>query len=150
MDIYLDQATYDSIAVTFPYLVSAAAATGGGDLPDLRWHIIEPSVPLRLFGVEIVPIPVEHGRYFSAGQVGQPFWCLSFLVDQSLLYMSDVSNVPEAALATLAQRVPAGSLSVLVVDALRIGRHASHFGVGQAISLARLLRPARTYLTGCA
>ena len=135
---------------TFPYLVSAAAATGGGDLPDLRWHIIEHSVPLRLFGVEILPIPVEHGAYFAAGQVGKPFLCLSFLFDRSLLYMSDVSSVPADALALLAERVPSGTLSVLVVDCLRIGRHASHFGVGQAIALARTLRPTRTYLTGCA
>lgn len=48
IDIYLSTECFDEIKRAFPYLVSKGFATGGGDVPDFRWHIIEPNAPFSI------------------------------------------------------------------------------------------------------
>jgi hypothetical protein len=114
---------------------------------------------------------VHHGSNFSDGS---PYLCLGFRFDDKLVYLSDVSHVPEsvwtllkgsqqlygaadnanstsgsASVSAIASQEPK-TPDVLVIDCLRVAPHASHFGVAQAISTALRLRPRRTYLTGFA
>lgn len=50
IDIYLDLNTFNEIKRAFPYLVSKGFATGGGDVPDFRWHIVEANAPFSIGG----------------------------------------------------------------------------------------------------
>ncbi|SCV72853.1 BQ2448_4390 [Microbotryum intermedium] len=77
----------------FPYLADRSKATGGGDVPAFDWHIFSPSEPLHLFGIEIIPLPVHHGKIFSTPP--QPYLSLGFLFDRQIAYISDVSYIPE-------------------------------------------------------
>jgi phosphoribosyl 1,2-cyclic phosphate phosphodiesterase len=56
-------------------------------------------------------------------------------------YMSDCSAVPDAIVALIA------SVKLLIIDALRDKPHPTHLSVGQALEVARRVRPETTYFT---
>ncbi|GAA5939302.1 hypothetical protein JCM3775_007182 [Rhodotorula graminis] len=170
--IFCTKVTYLQIASTFPYMVSKSAGSGGGAVPSFEWHLMPDDAPWTLFGVTITPFPMHHGIWFTTPP--SPLLCLGFLVDSSVLYISDASFIPEAQWARLAEclALPSASgtfpssssastsstsrvrpsplprLQALVIDAggaLRLS--PSHFGLPQAVATARRLGVARTYLT---
>ncbi|PCH33347.1 hypothetical protein WOLCODRAFT_111660 [Wolfiporia cocos MD-104 SS10] len=67
IDLYVSMATFKEIQRAFPYLVSKEFASGGGDVPEFKWHIIEDRVPFEIgdTGVQVTPFAVHHGRIFS-------------------------------------------------------------------------------------
>ncbi|TFK57638.1 hypothetical protein OE88DRAFT_1651482 [Heliocybe sulcata] len=67
VDVYASRDTFTEVTRSFPYLVSKEYASGGGDVPDFKWHIIEDRVPFQIeeTGIEITPFSVHHGRIFS-------------------------------------------------------------------------------------
>ncbi|KAK4046664.1 hypothetical protein OIO90_006476 [Microbotryomycetes sp. JL221] len=92
--IYCTQDTYDEIAKCFPYLTDSMKATGGGDVPAFEWRIFDQSKPMTILGIDVVPLPVHHGKIFS--EPGQPpYICLGYLFDRQIVYLSDVSLIPE-------------------------------------------------------
>ncbi|GAA5982654.1 hypothetical protein JCM11641_002325 [Rhodosporidiobolus odoratus] len=101
--IYLTQETFVEVSKAFPYLTNAGKATGGGDIPALTWHIFKDDEPFELFGVEVMPLPVHHGKFFTTPP--KPYFCLSFLFDSQILYMSDVSYIPTSVWETLGTRL---------------------------------------------
>lgn len=50
LDIYLNVPTFNEIKRAFPYLTSKGFATGGGDVPEFKWHMIEAGVPFSIGG----------------------------------------------------------------------------------------------------
>ncbi|GAA5877593.1 hypothetical protein JCM3774_006127 [Rhodotorula dairenensis] len=197
--IYLTQDTYNEVSKTFPYLTNAGKVTGGGDVPALTWHIFDQDEPFEVAGIEVVPLPVEHGQFFTVPP--SPFYCLGFLFARQLAYFSDVSHIPDCIYARLRQTATTQSAAagtgmrlrtitrwsepkattkamtqieqgestktktmtmtqtknepetetktkVLIVDCLRVEPFASHFGLGQAVEVARRLAADRTYLVG--
>ena len=59
IDVYVSQTTFSEVQRAFPYMVSKEYASGGGDVPEVKWHIFEDSVPIVLeeSGIEILPLP---------------------------------------------------------------------------------------------
>lgn len=121
----------------------------------------------------MVAVAVHHGKYFT--EPPTPFYCLGFLFDRQLAYLSDVSYIPPEIYRRVAQyvRLPSSAsfngtattngngngyangddededkprLKALIVDCLRVEPFASHFGIGQAVETARRLGAERTYL----
>eukprot|EP00439_Symbiodinium_sp_Y106_P012699 s5475_g1.t2 len=89
-------------------------------------------------GFEVQPLPVLHGGTYV---------CMGFRFGMhgEVLYLSDVSKVPDKTMAVL----KASRAEVLVVDALlKSGPSYSHFGLAQALELVRALRPKRALLVG--
>ena len=112
---------------------SGFVQTGGGDVPALTWHIFDPDAPFQVAGIEVVPLPgtyrpplkrshgqqhkksrltvsgcmarpaVHHGKYFTDPPT--PFYCLGFLFDRQLAYLSDVSYIPPEIYRRVAQYV---------------------------------------------
>ncbi|GAA5929362.1 MBL fold metallo-hydrolase [Sporobolomyces koalae] len=169
--IYCTQDTFDDVSRAFPYLTNTGKATGGGDIPALTWHIIDPVAPFELFGVEIVPLPVEHGKFFTTPP--KPFLCTGFLFNRQICYLSDVSAVPPSVYSTLSNYIElptepeiAGSspeaivngstrdefvkpkLQALIVDCLRLEEFTSHYGLGKAVETIRKLGAKKNYLVG--
>ncbi|GAA5876705.1 hypothetical protein JCM1840_000767 [Sporobolomyces johnsonii] len=167
--IYCTQETFVEIDRAFPYLTSAGKATGGGDIPALTWHIFSDSEAFELLGVRVVPLAVHHGKFFTTPP--QPYFCMGFLFDARILYLSDVSSIPEEVWSQLSDELdlprsspsltngiehlalPASKsnkprLQALVVDCLRIEPFTSHFGLGQAVQTATRLGANKTYLIG--
>ncbi|THH29721.1 hypothetical protein EUX98_g4464 [Antrodiella citrinella] len=67
VDLYVSQATFVEVQRSFPYLVAKEFASGGGDVPEFKWHIIDDrrSFEIENTGIRISPFAVHHGRIFS-------------------------------------------------------------------------------------
>ncbi|GAA5919494.1 hypothetical protein JCM6882_008653 [Rhodosporidiobolus microsporus] len=172
--IYLTQDTFKEVSKAFPYLTNAGKATGGGDIPSLTWQIFNENEPFEVCGVEVVPLPVHHGKFFTTPP--SPYFCLGFLFARQILYLSDVSYIPQDVWTTLSRylALPAypptssisttngaeapgdagepegkkGRVKVLVIDCLRLEPFTSHFGLGQAVATARRVGAEKNYLIG--
>lgn len=126
VDVYLTQECMETVQNTFPYLVDSSFVTGGGDVGALRWHIIDAHTPFTAgpAHVPVTPLKVEHG---FMGADRRPFECLGFRLD-SMSYVSDCHAIPQTTLDKMQ-----GS-ALLVLDALKMTRHASHYSIPQAIT----------------
>ncbi|EPS99072.1 hypothetical protein FOMPIDRAFT_1024325 [Fomitopsis schrenkii] len=67
IDLYVSMNTFKEVQRAFPYLISKEYASGGGDVPEFKWHIIEEGVPFEIgdTGIQIAPFAVHHGRIFT-------------------------------------------------------------------------------------
>lgn len=127
--IYTSPETYTSISNVFPYMVDSKKATGGGDIPSFTWHPFNPSEPFQIPScgqIEVIPLPVEHGMYFTDGPV-RPYMCMGFRIGD-VSYISDASRISEET-----KRKIEGS-KILILDALREIPHASHFSFDEVFT----------------
>jgi phosphoribosyl 1,2-cyclic phosphate phosphodiesterase len=124
---YGDARTLDDIRHTFAYAFAPGVEKGGG-IPDLQLFTIEG--PFCLGALEVVPVPVLHGTRPILGYRFGRF-----------AYLTDCSAIPQASLPLLQD------LEVLVIDALRIRPHPTHFSLDEAMTVARALGPRQTYFT---
>jgi phosphoribosyl 1,2-cyclic phosphate phosphodiesterase len=89
----------------------------------------------RIGGLEITPLPVEHGTVETVGYL--------FETERGFraAYLPDVKRIPEATMALL------GNLQILIIDALRETPHSTHLSLNEALEISRTLLPCRTLLT---
>jgi phosphoribosyl 1,2-cyclic phosphate phosphodiesterase len=96
-------------------------------------HVI--NGPFSLGSTTITPLPVPHGNSIVNG----------FLFARNnvklVAYLSDCSAVPDAVIRQIA------GVKALIIDALRHKPHPTHLSVNQAIEVAKLVQPAKTYFT---
>ncbi|KIR27964.1 metallo-beta-lactamase [Cryptococcus deuterogattii LA55] len=108
--VYLNKETFRAVEETFPYMVDKTKVSGGGDVPQLIWKVIEDEGEFQVEGIDVRVFPVHHGIYFhsvlpptNAEPVcdpptklePEPLICLAFEFDASIIYMSDVSGIPQ-------------------------------------------------------
>ena len=97
------------------------------DLPILSVNPVEQ--PFDLFGIEVIPVPVLHGRLEMYGyRIGK------------LAYLTDVSAIPATSMELL------HDLDVLLLDCLRHEPHYTHFSLAQSLEQAAIIGAKRTYL----
>lgn len=123
---YGSPAAIGALSRIFGYVFTGKDADGYR--PLLEPHSV--SAPFDLFGLTVVPVPLEHGSGGSTGYRIGPF-----------AYLTDCSAIPDASLPLL------HGVEVLVIDALRHTPHPNHFTVAQALETAARLAPRRTILT---
>jgi phosphoribosyl 1,2-cyclic phosphate phosphodiesterase len=124
---YADAGTLDDLRRMFGYIFEAPVQQGGG-LPRLAPFRI--AGPFTLGGVEVVPVPVFHGRLPVLGfRIG------------SFAYLTDCNRIPDESFALLE------GVQTIVLDALRHRPHSTHFSVDEAIAVSRRLGVARAYFT---
>ena len=101
---------------------------GSGYAPLLAAHEI--NAPFELFGRQVIPVPLLHGKTTSFGyRIG------------SFAYLTDCSAIPVSSLALLE------GLEVLVIDGLRWTAHPFHFNIEGAMAAARQLGVPRVIMT---
>ncbi|CAE6495800.1 unnamed protein product [Rhizoctonia solani] len=162
IDVYLSEETMSDVRRGFPYLVSKEFATGSGHIPQFKWHIIESYKPLRLDGLDfdIVPVDVYHGNLPTpqhtippspgAVQVPDPYLCFGFLFGTYMVYMSDVSGIPDQTWDTIEALGGSGPhpYQIFAVDCLKLGRLVAHFGIKDAVDTAVRVNAYKTCLFG--
>jgi len=127
MACYADAATVADVRQMFSYVFDPATPKGGG-LPQLALFTI--AGPFSIGGLEIVPVPIMHGRRPILGlRIGR------------FAYLTDCSAIPEASWPLVA------GLDVLVLDALRERPHPTHFCLDEAIAAARRIGARQTWFT---
>jgi phosphoribosyl 1,2-cyclic phosphodiesterase len=141
VDVYCDDATLESVAMTFPYLVDQKKATGGGAVSHLNFHKFEHSDEVDIDGVSFIPLLVEHGLVGGKLYGTKPYMALAYRFED-IVYMSDVSSVP----ATTMQLMH--GVKLLIIDALHpVGQYTSHFCLEDALRIVRYLKPKYVYFT---
>jgi phosphoribosyl 1,2-cyclic phosphate phosphodiesterase len=132
VDIYLDEKTAAMMRTRFGYCFQSPP---GSEYPPIATeHRLKAGSPINIAGaagpIRVLPFLQDHGDISSLG--------FRFA---GLAYSCDVSNVPAASHAALAD------LDVWIVDALRYRPHPSHFSVDDALAWIERLRPRRAILT---
>lgn len=98
-------------------------------VPSLHLNPVKDD-PFMVGGVEITPVHVRHLTLPILGyRIG------------SFAYVTDASFIPETELKKLY------GLKVLVLNALRIKEHYSHFNLEQALNIIGQLQPERAFIT---
>ncbi|NIA21276.1 MAG: MBL fold metallo-hydrolase [Anaerolineaceae bacterium] len=119
--------TIEHLQRMFPY-VQTTGHPATYEIPVISFQAIDG--PFDLFGRQVIPVPVKHGRWDCLGYRFGP-----------LAYVTDVNAIPESSMELL------GGLEVLILGALRHRPHPTHFTVAEALEVVNHLSPRRTYLT---
>lgn len=97
------------------------------EMPVLRTETIATS--FELFGVNITPIPIMHGRSQIFGyRIG------------NLAYMTDVSEIPESSFSLLQD------LEIVLLDCLRDKPHPTHINIEQSIHYLSRIKAKQSYM----
>jgi phosphoribosyl 1,2-cyclic phosphate phosphodiesterase len=124
---YGDRRTLSEIRRIFSYVFDPPTGLGGG-VPQLL--LFNVAGPFCLGGVDVVPVPLLHGRMPVLGfRIGD------------FAYLTDCNRIPDTSWPLLA------GVRVLILDALRDVPHETHFTVSEALEVATRLGSERTYLT---
>ena len=98
-------------------------------VPEIRLHTI-PSLLFYIDGLAVLPIELLHHRLPVVGfRIG------------NMAYLTDASSIPDPSIELLK------NLDILIINALRIQPHISHFHLEGALAIIERLKPARAYLT---
>ena len=144
MPIYANASTIKIVKDHFDYIFKRTQIGGGKPLVQLNEaEKLTPKRPLKIGGMEILAIPMKHGRLDTEG----------YLVStigkdgkkKSAAYLTDCNYVsPEAANLI---KENAGDLVHAVIDGLRIEGHTTHFSFSEAMALAEQIKPLHTWTT---
>jgi phosphoribosyl 1,2-cyclic phosphate phosphodiesterase len=95
-----------------------------------RLELLPTNKTVNLFGLKIVPIPIQHGHIQAFGYRCGPF-----------AYLTDCNAIPPSSLHLLAD------LDLLILDGLRFTPHKTHFNISQAVAIAQEIGAKQTLLT---
>lgn len=129
IDLYATTQTGERLRQLFQYAFQQDPEYEGGSPPRLDLHSIEPLKEFTLKGISVLPLPLKHGQMDVLGfRFG------------NFAYLTDCSLIPESSADLLL------GLDVLVLDALRVRPHKTHFSVEEAVLEVKRLGPKKTYL----
>ena len=125
--LYTNSATAKAIRRAFSYIWDETTQLGGGK-PQLELREVEE--PFVHDGIEITPIPVDHGNWTILGfRIGR------------FAYITDTNGIPPASMKLLE------GIEVLALDGLRPApSHTTHFTIGQAVACAKEIGARETWL----
>jgi phosphoribosyl 1,2-cyclic phosphate phosphodiesterase len=124
---YATADVWQSIRRTFYYVFDGVPREGGG-IPKIDAQEI--AGPFAAAGVQVVPVPLLHGR--------MPILGFRF---GDFAYLTDCSAIPDQSWALVA------GVKTVIIDALRDKKHPTHFTVEEALGAIARIAPARAYLT---
>lgn len=133
--LYAEPQAIEEVKVKFAYIFNPYQE--GGGVPRLELHAVgggpfrlEASTDPRLKKLEVIPLPVAHGRMSVLGfRVGK------------IAYVTDCSYISDTTIALMQ------GLEVLVLDCLRPKPHTTHLHVEQSLEYARRIGAKKTVFT---
>lgn len=124
--IYCEKYVEDSLRMEFSYAFAEIRYPGA---PEWHVHNIDDK-PFEINGVKIIPI---RGKHFNLPVLGYRFG--------NIAYCTDMNRIPEEEFEKLK------GLDHFIINCVRRGRHISHFGLEQAIKVARKVGAKQSWLT---
>lgn len=128
--IYCEPQVEERIRRSFEYAFDAARPTHVGAKPRLTFHSIS-TEPFDVLGARVTPIRLHHGPRLEV---------FGFRIG-GIAYCTDTNHVPDSSWSLLQD------LDVLILDALRLKPHATHFSLDEAVEVARKVGARRTFFT---
>lgn len=126
INIYGMKRVLNVIAKDYDYAFKTFKYPG---VPDLHLIPIQDE-PFYINDIEIIPINIKHLHLPILGY-----------------RIADMAYITDASFISEKEKRKLLNLKVLVLNALRIKEHYSHFNLEQALSLVKELNPEQTYLT---
>ena len=124
--IYSSAHTYQHLKRVYKYVFDNSCYPS--DTPEIDHQLIDED-PFQVFKIEIIPVPLFHGKLPVFGfRIGKFSYC------------TDVSRIPPESYELLQ-----GS-DVVVLGALRDRPHPTHFTIEQAVEEAQKIGAKKTYL----
>lgn len=127
MDVYCDMNVQKALLREFPYVFSNNKYPG---VPEVNIHQINSNNTFNLDGNLFIPIRVMHYKLPVLG----------FRVND-LTYLTDAKTISKKEIEKIK------GTRVLVVNALRISEHISHFNLKEALNFIKEIKPEVAYLT---
>ena len=127
MPCYANDEAWRAIKRTFFYVFEGTLQKGGG-VPQLVAHDVDG--PIDVEGLRVVPVPLRHGKLPILGYRFGNF-----------AYLTDCNAIPAESWPLIE------GTEVLILDALRIVPHETHFTIDEALEVVARLKPRRTYFT---
>ena len=141
--IYANPTCIEDVKYRFDYVFKDVQLGGGKPKLDMEDNsCFTAGKPLVINGLEILPVPLLHGKLDDSG------YLLSETSPRdgrrhSIAYLTDLSSIPDASVGLIKEN--AGLLDHLVIDAIRVRPHATHFNFSGALDLAERLAPRHTW-----
>lgn len=130
LPLYCEQHVENRIRRSFDYAFQEdIGSLHAGAVPQLSFVPIS-TAPFEVLGAVVRPLRLLHGR----------FQVLGFRFG-NVAYCTDTNQIPDESWPLLE------GLDVLILDALRPRKHATHFSLDEAIEAARRVKPRRTLFT---
>ena len=126
MPVYGTDRTLDQLRIEYAYVFDKDSYPG---IPRLQLNEINDH-PFSINGVNVVPLPVLHLK--------MPVLGFRF---ENFSYITDANFIPDSTMEKLL------GTEVLVLNALQVEPHISHFNLDGAIKMVDRIRPAKTYFT---
>lgn len=121
-----EQYVLDDIKNRFHYIFSEHRYQG---LPQVDLKIIEPDKTFFIKDLAIVPLRVMHGHL--------PI--LSYKI-KDLVYITDASLIDDHVIDSMR------GVECLVINALRIAKHPTHFNLQDCLDMIQLIQPRKAYI----
>ncbi len=125
--MFMDDSVAENLKERFGYIFTTVNRYAGA--PKVSINRIENKV-FELSGKQVLPIEVMHGNLKIFG----------FRIDK-MAYITDAKSVAQD------ERKKLKDLDLLVVNALRIDPHHTHFNLEEALAFIQDINPRRAYLT---
>ena len=124
--IYASNRVVEHLKLEYPYIFQENKYPG---IP--RIHVIEmDGKPFQVAGIEFIPIKVMHHQ--------MPVWGYRI---KDFTYITDANYIPEP------EKEKILGSRILVLNALQLDQHISHFNLQQAIAMVEELKPETAYFT---
>jgi len=124
--LYGSRETLATIKNSFSYIFNKSEPISY--IPRLELHPLNQTI--NIFGLDITPIPLQHGPTQAYG-----YRCGTFA------YLTDCNAIPPTSLDLL------DGLELLILDGLRFTPHHTHFNIPQAVAMAKRIGATQTLLT---
>jgi len=124
--IYAHKRVLDSLKKRFDYIFESENKYPGA--PNVVVNEIQ-NVPFKFKELDIIPVNVMHNRVQVFGYRLADF-----------VYLTDVKTIEEQEIEKLK------GLKVLVINALRMEKHHSHFNLEEALEFINNVKPERAYI----
>ena len=125
-DIYAEERVQVVLKRVYDYVFEVNKYPG---IPQMNLHLLE-NKPFHIKSVKVLPVRAYHHRL--------PVFGFRF---GNFAYLTDVNRIePE-------EKTKLQNLDVLVVNALRIEKHISHYNLEEALQLIDELKPKSAFLT---
>jgi phosphoribosyl 1,2-cyclic phosphate phosphodiesterase len=135
--LYAEPAVFEDLGRIYRHIFQPHRNVNRSFVATVTNHIIQPLVPLDLFGVRITPLRLLHGalpilgfRFDLPGAAPFP-----------LAYCTDVNGIPPETYPALQ------GLDTLVLDMLRERHHPTHFCLQESLAVAAQVRARQTVFT---